>query len=123
MDDKEKEALKQEILSELEERLKGVVIREETQAILADVRNKWFTDKRTSNRGCPMYKLFGAVVFWTVWELIRKLTCLICGVGYVRQLKNSEEANEIAERLCQTVYDLRREYLEKRRESDGETYI
>lgn len=114
MDNKEKEALKEEILSELETRLKGVVIREDTQSALAETRNKWFRDEKSCNRGCPMYELFGSVVFWTVWELIRKLTCLICGCGYVRQLKYYDEANEIAERLCQTVYDLRKEYMEKR---------
>lgn len=116
MDNKEREALKEEILSELEERLKGVVIREDTQSALAEVRNKWFRDEKTCNRGCPMHKLFGNVVFWTVWELIRKLTCLICGCGYVRQLKYYDEANEIAEKLCQTVYDLRQEYLQNRRD-------
>lgn len=120
MDQNEKEALKEEIISELETRLKGVVIREDTQNILSEPRNKWFTDKKTCNKGCPMYELFGSIVFWTVWEVIRKLTCLICGCGYVRQLKHREEANEIAERLCQTVYDLRVEFLEKRKaETDG----
>lgn len=116
MNANEKEALKEEILSELEERLKGVVIREDAQSALAETRNKWFRDAKTCNRGCLMYELFGSVVFWTVWELIRKLTCLICGCGYVRQLKYYDEANEIAERLCQTVYDLRKEFLEKRKE-------
>ncbi len=115
MEQHEKEALKEEILAELETRLKGVTIREDTQNILSEPRNKWFTDKKTCNKACPMYELFGSIVFWTVWELIRKLTCIICGVGYVRQLKNREDANEVAERLCQTVYDLRKEFLERRK--------
>lgn len=118
MDATEKEALKKEILSELETKLKGVVIREDTQNILGDVRNKWFRDERSCNRKSPMYELFGSVVFWTVWELIRKLTCLICGCGYVRHLQYRDEASEIAERLCQTVYDLRKEFLEKRKGGD-----
>lgn len=118
MDATEKEALKEEILSELEERLKGVVIREDTQSALAATRNKWFKDKGMWPARSPMYEVFGNVVFWTVWELIRKLTCLICGCGYVRQLKDHDEANDVAERLCQTVYDLRKEFLEKRKGGD-----
>lgn len=115
MDVAEKEALKKEIMSELETKLKGVVIREDTQNILSEVRNKWFTDKKSNNKKCPMYELFGSVVFWTVWELIRKLTCLICGCGYVRHLQYRDEASEIAERLCQTVFELRKEFLENRK--------
>lgn len=115
METKEKEALKEEILEELEERFKGVAIREDTQGVLSDVRNKWFKDANTCNRETPMYELFGAITYWTVWELIRKLTCLICGCGYVRHLKYRDEANEIAETLCQTVYDLREKYLRERR--------
>lgn len=114
MDPREREALKEEILSELEDRLKGVVIREDTQSALKEARNKWFKDEGIGRKRSPMYEVFGNVVFWTVWELIRKLTCLICGCGYVRQLKYHDEANEIADRLCQTVYDLRKEYLEKK---------
>lgn len=115
MDPKEREELKEEILVELQERLKGVVIREDTQAALKETREKWFKDAGMWPARSPMYEVFGNVVFWTVWELIRKLTCLICGVGYVRQLKDHDEANEIADRLCQTVYELRTEYREKRR--------
>lgn len=120
MDVAEKEALKKEIMAELETKLKGVVIREDTQNILSEVRNKWFTNKGFNNKKCPMYELFGSVVFWTVWELIRKLTCLICGCGYVRHLQYRDEASEIAERLCQTVFELRKEFLENRKGGDND---
>ncbi len=116
MDSAEREALKNEILTELEEKLKGVVIREDIQNVLSPVRNKWFTDKKSNNKNTPMYEMFGSVVYWTVWELIRKLTCIICGCGYVRHLsymKNQDEVNMIAETLCQTVFDLRKNFLEK----------
>ena len=119
MNQEEKEALKQEILSELEERFKGVAIREDVQGVLAEVRDKWFRDAigGFEYSGSIMYKHFGSVTYWKVWELIRKLVCLICGVGYVRQLgyiKDREKVNRIAEILCQTVYDLRVEF-----ESEG----
>lgn len=42
-----------------------------------------------------------------VWETIRKLTCVVCGKQYVRQLANVENVDEIAEKLCQFVYDLK----------------
>lgn len=121
MNQEEKEALKQEILSELEERFKGVAIREDVQGVLAEVRDKWFRDAAAGNRytNSIMFNVFGAVTYWKVWELIRKLVCLICGCGYVRQLgnfKDREKVNRIAEILCQTVYDLRVEF-----ESEGNT--
>ncbi|MEM5769980.1 MAG: hypothetical protein AAGU32_17100 [Bacillota bacterium] len=106
----EKESLKQEILSDLEVKLKGVAIREDTQTALAETRNKWFRDCEAGSNRSIMNRLFGNVVFWAVWELIRKLTCIICGVGYVRHLGGNKNANEIAEVLCQTVFDLRERY-------------
>lgn len=113
MNEQEKAALKEEILTELEERFKGIAIREDVQGILSDVRNKWFRDRRSNDGKCLMFEAFGPYTYWKVWELIRKLTCLICGCGYVRHLSNKSEANEIAERLCKTIYDLRKEYMER----------
>lgn len=116
MNTEEKEALKQEILAELEERFKGVAIREDVQGVLAEVRDKWFRDATGGNPyyGSTMYQLFGSITYWKVWETIRKLVCLICGCGYVRQLgyiKDREKVNRIAEILCQIVYDLRKDFM------------
>ena len=52
------------------------------------------------------------IVSWQVWETIRKLTCVICGKQYVRHLAGIEESEEIAEQICQFVYDLRMKYKE-----------
>lgn len=38
---------------------------------------------------------------------INTVTCVICGKQYVRHLANVENADEIAEKLCQFVYDLK----------------
>lgn len=116
MTPEEREALKNEIVAEISEQFKGIAIQEDVQGVLSDVRNKWFRDCENSNRytGSVMFNLFGAVTYWKVWELIRKLVCLICGVGYVRQLgslNDRERINRIAEILCQTVYDLREEFV------------
>lgn len=53
------------------------------------------------------------IISWQVWETIRKLTCVICGKQYVRQLANVENADEIAEKLCQFVYDLKMGFKEQ----------
>ena len=124
MTDQEKEALKEEILSEIVEKFKGSAIREDIQGTLAEARDKWFRDAgkwpNFENRS-PMFEAFGNYTYWSVWEHIRKLTCFICGQRYVRQLGGDTMANEIAEALCQTVYDLRLEHMGKARgESDDE---
>ena len=107
---------KAEILDELEQRInqkyKGCLSREDTQAVLKGVREKWFHNPRSGiNSGrSPMHKIFGNIIYWQVWELIRKLTCIICGCQYVRHLAGCDYAEEVAEKLCQTVYDLKKEY-------------
>lgn len=107
---------KQEIIAEVEasimEKMKGRVIREDTQAVLSKARHKWFkysVSKKSADS--PMYAVFGTYTYWAVWEMIRKLVCFICGVGYVRNLENKADADEIADKLCQFVYDLRVEQL------------
>ena len=103
---------KTEILDELEQRFeqkyKGIVTREDTQKQLANPREKWFRDERNGGQNSLMTQALdnNSIVAWAVWEKIRTLTCYICGVSYVRQLKDGWNADEIADRLCQTVYDL-----------------
>ena len=106
---------KAEILDELEKRIdkkyKGCLSKEDTQSVLKNVREKWFTCEL--NKSSPMHKLFGNIIYWQVWELIRKLTCIICGCQYVRHLSGCAYAEEVAEKLCQCVFDLKKEYAEK----------
>lgn len=107
---------KAEILDELEKRLdqkyKGCLSKEDTQVVLKNVREKWFHNptKGWHHLDTPMHKLFGNIIYWQVWELIRKMTCIICGCQYVRHLAGCDYAEEVAEKLCQTVYDLKKEY-------------
>ena len=107
---------KQQIIAEVEQsilsKMKGTVIKEDTHSVLAEPRNKWFRDSE-DNGDSLMYKLFGAYVYWAVWDYIRKLTCFICGTSYVRSIKNTEFANEVADTLCATVYELAKKYREK----------
>jgi len=114
---------KTEILDELEQRFeqkyKGIVTRKDTQKQLANPRDKWFRDERNGGQNSLMTQALNgnSIVAWAVWEKIRTLTCYICGVSYVRQLKDEWNADEVAERLCQTVYDLA---MERRASDDND---
>lgn len=114
---------KAEIIAELEQRLdqkyKGCLSREDTQAVLKEAREKWFHNPRSgmNYKDSPMHKIFGNIIYWQVWELIRKLTCIICGRQYVRHLAGCPGSEEVAEKLCQFIYDLKVEY--DRRAEDG----
>lgn len=129
MTDQERAALKAEIIQEVEERLTGIAIREDTQGILADVRRKWIQGptrtwaQKGSTEPSPFYKAFGPIIFWRMWENIRRLVCLAMGVGYVRQIKDPEAASELADRICKILYDFRMELNEKEEkqiETEGE---
>lgn len=124
---------KNEILDELEKRIeqkyKGCLSKEDTQSVLKQVRDKWFTrDLYGKRQESPMHKAFGNIIYWQVWELIRKLTCIICGRQYVRHLAGCEYAEKVAEKLCQFIYDLKAEIdldrackdMEKAMQEDGE---
>lgn len=111
---------KNEILDELEKRIdqkyKGCLSKEDTQSVLKQAREKWFQKPTKGSLGfkdSPMHKLFGNIIYWQVWELIRKLTCIICGCQYVRHLAGCGYAEEVAEKLCQCVFDLKTEYADK----------
>lgn len=114
---------KNEILDELEKRIdkkyKGCLSREDTQSVLKESRNKWFRDARGVGTDSPMAHAFGSsIISWQVWEAIRKLTCAICGKQYVRHLANINYADEVSEKLCQFVYDLKMEYSKPKEQEE-----
>lgn len=81
-----------EILNELEARFekkyKGCLTKEDTQSILKEPRNKWFRDIQGNGCNSLMTDAFdSSIVAWQVWEIIRKLTCVVCGKQYVRHLE------------------------------------
>jgi len=112
MTDKEKAELVSEIEKSIIEKMKGTYIRENTPAVFSKVRKKWFNPP---SKGGPslMFDIFGTYKYAAVWDCIRKLTCLICGANYCRQIVPEMGANEVAENLCQLVYDLRKQALNK----------
>lgn len=76
-----------------------------SKSALKNVRNKWFRLPDSSKS--PMFNIFGPVVYWQVWDSLLRLTCLICGCRYARNLDGCAHAEEVAEALCQTIYNLR----------------
>lgn len=106
---------KQELLNELEKRMDGRVkrrpAREASGTVLKKAREKWFENEL--DRHSLMADAIGdGYIAWQVWDAIRKLTCVVCGRKYVRQLSGIEEAPEIAEKICQYIYDLAVEFKE-----------
>lgn len=110
MTEQEKNEIIEEVEKRLEKKYKGCLSREDTQSVLKNVREKWFSHDAIRGKDSPMHKIFGNIIYWQVWELIRKLTCIICGSQYVRHLSGCDYAEEVAEKLCQAVYDLKTEY-------------
>ncbi|MEA4922185.1 MAG: hypothetical protein VB031_02320 [Eubacteriaceae bacterium] len=108
-----------EIISELERIYteKSIAEKQNVQTVLAAPRNKWFRDAADSNHyhHSLMTEVVGdGATAWRAWEFIRRLTCIVCGEKYVRRLGGcAEEAEEAAEILCQTFYDLAKAHQEK----------
>lgn len=108
MNDQEKAELKAEIINELREA--GMLKDPSTQkrSVLKEPYDKWF-NPRSENEMSKAFMFPNDKC--KVWESVRRLVCLIVGANNVMQIKSAEEATEICEKLCQFVYDLRKEHL------------
>ena len=109
---------KAEILDELEKRMeakyKGCLTKDNVGSVLKVAREKWFNNDHRYNNESLMSNAFGSsIIAWQVWEVIRKLTCVVFGKQYVRHLANEPYAEEVAEKICQFIYDLRMECKEE----------
>ena len=112
----EKEAIKAEIMEELNEKLKGTVLREDVSSTLRETRDKWF------GYNGKMSEVFETYTAYKIWECVRKITCLVCGETYVRRLAGKEKlANSIAECLCHTIYNARKWYAQPENQGGLET--
>lgn len=112
---------KKEILDELETRItkkyKGCLYREGTQTVLKEPREKWFKDDGRFGSASTMSEAFGSsIISWQVWEMIRKLTCVVCGKQYVRHLAGIDNADEVAEKFASLFMTLR--WLKKKGENN-----
>lgn len=117
MSEDEKKALLDELEKRFEEKYKGCLTREDVFKPLKEPREKWFRDENGGGGNSLMSEAFGSsIIAWQVWETIRKLTCVICGKQYVRQIAGIEGASEIAEKICQYIYDLAMEFKEEKKD-------
>lgn len=110
MTEQEKNEIIDEVEKRLEKKYKGCLSREDTAVVLKEAREKWFKYDPVRQQDSPMHRVFGNIIYWQVWELIRKLTCIILGCQYVRHLAGNKCADEVADKICQFVYDLKEEY-------------
>ena len=84
-----------------------------TPRLLTPTQQKWFADES----GGVSQSVFGKVFdrgykAYAFWDKIRIITVAITGKSYVRQIdpKDADKVNEIADRLCQCVYDCREDW-------------
>lgn len=116
MTDQEKQMLKSELMKEILAEIHKKEIKDSSQTTLKIARNKWFrtTEKYGDSTMQTVFnsnsKLYSA---YKIWEAVSKLTCNICSEKYVRNLRDTDFANYAADKLCQTIYDLRVEFNEK----------
>lgn len=114
MTEQEKNELLEELEQRFEKKYKGCLTKEDVATVLKEPREKWFKDENGHGSNSIMSEAFGSsIIAWQVWETIRKLTCVVCGKQYVRHLKEEDNADEVAEKLCQFVYDLKVEFKEQ----------
>lgn len=96
---------REELIEEIIKRIGGD--RQVTPRALYKTHDKWFRDENGASYNSKMTKAIGdPSASWQIWELVRRATCVCCGVKYVRQIKDVDRANEIADKICQLIHDL-----------------
>lgn len=109
MTEQEKNELLEELEQRFEKKYKGCLTKEDVATVLKKPREKWFKDENGHCSNSLMSEAFcSGIIAWQVWETIRKLTCVVCGKQYVRHLKEEDNADEVAEKICQCIYDLKK---------------
>ena len=103
---------KQEIIAEVKKsvmnEMKDKIVKEDTQKVLKEPREKWYGERFSTRQDSTMVQAFDtSYMAWEAWDHIRRLTCLVCGVRYVRQLEGNPDAERICNEICQKIYDLR----------------
>lgn len=116
---------KQEIIAEVKKsvmnEMKDKIVKEDTQKTLKVPREKWYGERFSHGRESAMIQAFDTpYMAWEAWEHIRRLTCLVCGVRYVRQLEGNPDAERICDEICQKIYDLRIELTKSNDETVGD---
>jgi len=93
----------------------GVEPNTPTPKLLSPTQSKWFKDEGGSVSFSKMGKVFDGQGYkaYRLWDRLRPITLAICGKSYVRQVDpaDKDKVNEYADRLCQCVYECRKDWL------------
>lgn len=112
MTEQERAALKAELMQEIREEMKIIRAKGESAKALQPVLDKWCNgENRYGNHGRngPLIEALPRYKGWNTWEHIRRLTCNILNVSYVRDIRDVARARRIADKLCQVVVELTKE--------------
>lgn len=112
MTDQERKEIIAEVTAILEEKYKNENMKDNLKVALSVPRKKWFRDvngKHSQDTLMDMAFSGTNVKVWSVWDTIRRLTCYACGERYVKRLDFIEKADEICDRICELVYNIRME--------------
>lgn len=100
MSNEEIQKLKADIKAEILQDITGKPLKHDRNGVFDEVRDKYKDE---------LHKAYGTYHYDQVWQCIRKLSCYMAGVNYVRELSPSLEfrAAEGAEVLLQMVIKAR----------------
>lgn len=106
--------IKDYIDAEVKKQLEQTQIKKNTPRLLSATQSKWFRDEHGCASTSKMGKALGmdGVRAYRIWDCIRPIVTIVCGKSYVRQVSTEDEQfiNDLADRLCQMIYDARLEY-------------
>ena len=120
MTELERAELKKELMEELRAEMAANKIRGESSKCLQPVLDEWCNGQnRHGNHGRygPLIESLPKYRGWTTWEMIRRITCNIMDVSYVRDIWDKERAVRIAGKLCEVVTELAQEEGSRRRKN------
>ena len=112
MTEQERAELKAELMKEIREEMNTIRINGESAKALQPVLDKWCNGENRHGyhgRSGPLLEELPKYKGWNTWEHIRRITCNIMNVSYVRDIKDVEKAQKIADRLCEVIVELAKE--------------
>lgn len=113
MTEQERAELKAELMKEIREEMNVIRINGESAKALQPILDKWCNgENRRGNhygRNGDLIEVLPRYKGWNTWEHIRRITCNILNVSYVRDIKDVDKARKIADRLCEVIVELAKE--------------